>query len=931
MAPLNHRFLSRRLLPVGCLTAVLLLASLHVSGGLAPDERRDLLARIDSLHRARQVEPVEVLIEPLLAEARAATDSSLQMPLASKLGRLWASFGRPQQAEPLLAEAIELAGALRDTLALCDALRWYGYAVEQLGRGDEAEDAYRRILSMATARDDRYHEAWARVGLGYQAHRVGRIASAIEDYRRAADLFRELESSQAEIWALNGQGTALQASGRFDEAVATYRRVSEVARQIPYHAAEALAENNLGTVEFARGDPGVALAHFERANELQRLLDQTKDAVTSGTNIGICLLQLGRTAEAAEHLQVLLAESEAGGLRSLLPHVLIQLAAVERYRGRYRQAMVRYRAVQALEPAAVALKSRVEALIGVSDCLAALDSTAAALAVLEERTGWGEGRLSAGEQMAFDQTLGQRYLETGRPDLALLLLASVAETARSEGLLMQLLEALAWQARCLRATGRPDGALACLQEAAAVWESARERPLDAEWREQRGAAGRMIYTQLAGLLARGTDGETTPEGVREAFEVVQIFKARTLAERLSRDTRTDDRAASVTSPPSLEEFRTRVLRPDEVFLDAYMGPEESVVFLMTTTDCRVVFLPAAPDLAPRLRLLHELMARPPRTGDDGDTALEAGRQIGRSLAGGPLPDGCRRILFCPDGALNLLPAGCLAPDAEDDRITTCRVPSAAILSAQRGGNSEAGDGPAGVLALAGSRTPGGEPMPGAVSEVRRLSRRYRDVTVRVDSDPDRPLTPDDLSGHAVLHLATHARLDDQRPWSSEIVFNPDDPDGRLRAAEIGALRLDARLAVLSACETGSGRVLSGEGVLGLSSAFLGAGVPAVVASLWPVEDAATARLMDRFYRELAGGRSVATALEEARAALRADEATAHPFYWAGFVVIGDGSVDVGLEERLAVEALPRGAAAGGLALVGLVLALVLLRRRRRRA
>jgi len=132
---------------------------------------------------------------------------------------------------------------------------------------------------------------------------------------------------------------------------------------------------------------------------------------------------------------------------------------------------------------------------------------------------------------------------------------------------------------------------------------------------------------------------------------------------------------------------------------------------------------------------------------------------------------------------------------------------------------------------------------------------------------------------------------------------------------------------LSACETGSGRILSGEGVLGLSSAFLVAGVPVVVASLWPVDDGATAALMKEFYAELSAGRDVATALAKAQEVIKKNPATAHPFYWAGFVVVGDGTITVELEVRGPRETL------GGFLMAAAVsvIIFIILRRRLRPA
>jgi hypothetical protein len=86
-------------------------------------------------------------------------------------------------------------------------------------------------------------------------------------------------------------------------------------------------------------------------------------------------------------------------------------------------------------------------------------------------------------------------------------------------------------------------------------------------------------------------------------------------------------------------------------------------------------------------------------------------------------------------------------------------------------------------------------------------------------------------------------------------------------------------------------------VLGLTSAFLSAGVSSVVATLWPVDDVVTADLMDAFYTGLADGKTVASALRGAQLRIRADKKTRHPFYWAGFVVVGDGDVSVLIERQ----------------------------------
>jgi CHAT domain-containing protein len=148
-----------------------------------------------------------------------------------------------------------------------------------------------------------------------------------------------------------------------------------------------------------------------------------------------------------------------------------------------------------------------------------------------------------------------------------------------------------------------------------------------------------------------------------------------------------------------------------------------------------------------------------------------------------------------------------------------------------------------------------------------------------------------------LHFACHATLEDQFPLNSCLLLlgkgnGGTAEDGELRAWEIlEEIRTPARLVVLSACETGLGREVPGEGLMGLVRAFHASGAPSVVASLWRVEDAATAAIMKAFYGNLAEGRPPAEALRRAQADLRGGSATGRPlppYYWAAFQVYGRG-------------------------------------------
>jgi CHAT domain-containing protein len=251
-------------------------------------------------------------------------------------------------------------------------------------------------------------------------------------------------------------------------------------------------------------------------------------------------------------------------------------------------------------------------------------------------------------------------------------------------------------------------------------------------------------------------------------------------------------------------------------------------------------------------------------------------------------EGKRRLVLVPHAELHYLPFAALLDGGTPPRFLVERfelavTPSASVWLAL-------GDRPArrgrGVLAFA----PQPDRLPASHREVAAIPEIGGDA-VRVLGGP--AATEDAFRREAgtqrVLHLATYGVLNKPNPLFSYVEFADDGGhDGRLEVHEVLGLELAADLVVLSACQTGLGSgtladVPAGDDWVGLTRAFLHAGAAHVVATLWPVEDDATAALMQRFYREMAAGAEPARALALAQRALLVERAMTHPFYWAGFV------------------------------------------------
>jgi CHAT domain-containing protein len=149
-----------------------------------------------------------------------------------------------------------------------------------------------------------------------------------------------------------------------------------------------------------------------------------------------------------------------------------------------------------------------------------------------------------------------------------------------------------------------------------------------------------------------------------------------------------------------------------------------------------------------------------------------------------------------------------------------------------------------------------------------------------------------IGAYRDIHVATHTFLNLQYPEQSGLMLSLVDRKGRpqegfVRVGDIYALKLSADLIVLSSCDSGLGRDLSSEGIIGLPRAFLRAGARSVVATLWKVDDAATADFMKKFYSHFSRGETPASALRKAQLQMQRQTNWSEPYYWAAFVIQGD--------------------------------------------
>ena len=368
---------------------------------------------------------------------------------------------------------------------------------------------------------------------------------------------------------------------------------------------------------------------------------------------------------------------------------------------------------------------------------------------------------------------------------------------------------------------------------------------------------------------------------------------------------------------SLQEAQNELI-DDETACYAYLlAKENSYGFAITRKDIKIFPLPGKKEIQ---KLVQEhLMAVTDVTNQD----FSLGHKLYEALIRPGLSGRTRRLIIVPDDVLYFLPFETLLrkEEGKDWLIRDYTIAYAPSLSSLRElvarkradghkatkdilavGDPSFGTNEAEPAAGGGSGLLEDSGSPAEVrffrlkfsgQEIEKISALFkpgrRDILLRDKASEDN-FKQQDLADYRIIHFATHAFIDDKKPARSAVVLSLDqDPkeDGFLQMREVFNLKLRADLVALSACQTGLGQLIRGEGIEGLSRAFFYAGASSVLLSLWAVNDQASYQLLERFYVHLRSANPVMDSLRQAKLEMIDSGVLAHPYYWAGFVVAGN--------------------------------------------
>ncbi|CAM2069519.1 CHAT domain-containing protein [Sulfidibacter corallicola] len=826
---------------------------------------------------------VELLTAALARREEMGTPFELAQTL-NNLGLAYLGLGQPRRAAPLLHRALPLweeGGHERETAFTLNCL---GGAFDQLDQPEQALDYYGRAREMLLPRDDKdslFARALVANNIGVIHNYLGDALRASGALEEALRLWRRLDTVDGEAQTLVNLGWARRLAGETEAERELYRRALTLARERGSLREEAFAQHNLGMADLERGRLDRARSGLQAALELRERQGDARGAAWSR-------FALAEVAERQEdHPAARRFRTEAAQAAAHIGDVNLQ--------------------VQVATAAAQAARGQghwLEATDRISEAVTWLEGQRQKVKNFDFRASYLASRMDTFATY-IDILMDRHRLEPEAGHAAAAL--EVAERARARGLLDLLHDAAAdyWLG--------PDPALVARREALLAELNTTER-------------------RLRRLAQR-------PEKNREEIEGLEGKRADLKADYASVERRIRESGLRFEHPEAFQPLSLAEIRkaaPERgALVQIWSGSERGYLWTVTRDALDVRELPDRARLDALAKSVLDAWSDP-----SGARTPEAAQTLADLLfAPETLDAATRRLAVVADGALQFVPLQALpvpkrlrtSPDASRivDRVDLVNLPSFSTLALLpedswpdraddlslavyadpvfSADDPRWGDAPpasAGELQVAATepavprtratiadRLDRQARLPATAAEAAAVAALFpkADRVVRLGFEARRDrIVGGDLAKRDLVHLATHGVLDGTHPERSGLVLSRYAEDGSRIPALLGLydiydLELRAQLVVLSACQTAFGKEVRGEGVLGLTRGFLSAGSPRVVASLWQVEDRATAVLMSQFYEELARGDvTPVTALRSAQAELRRDPRFAHPFYWAGF-------------------------------------------------
>jgi tetratricopeptide (TPR) repeat protein len=844
---------------------------------------------LDQYDRALQYHQQALAIHRELKDRRGEAND------LNNLGSVYRHLSQYDRALEHHQQALAIFREIKDRRGEAQALSQLGLISWFLGQYDRALEYNQQALDIFRETKDRRGEGHTLGNLGVEYYRLGQSQQAIEYHRQALAIAREIKDRRNQTNELINLGEVYHDIGQYQEALQCYRQALELARKLKSRRSQGQALTDMGLAYYDLGQYKKSLECHQKSLAIHR---ETKDRVDQGTDLvslGLVFDNLGQPDQARKALQEALKLCQEVGNPENLWRAQRGLGKVEAHQASYDQAIKHYRqALDTIEGMRAGLGSKESKSTYMKNKLFVYDELIELLRSLHEKDptkGYDRQALEI-----FERKQGRLFLEEMGQSGARNFAGLPEEVKNRETELENRLDKL---------------------QAALVKE--RSQPQHNQERLQ------TLETQL--------------QQAREAFQTLKVEIQTKYP---------DYYALKYPQPAKLAELQTQVLKPGEVMLVYGVLTDKTCLWVIGKEVFQLHTLPIGEkDLGRKVSAYRRLVlkaveetAKAPGPGASARKELDQLRQelysllfpapVAAALAPGNI------LYVIPTGPLYYLPFESLARQApgkpphylvEDYAIAY--LSSASLLKTLREAQARKQTQPAyPLLAFANPRYETGSGTPPGDKSLRGLqTRAYREIAggkfeelpeteeearairdlLKAPAKSHPLLVKEAASRSAIFSLNKDAKLSAYRylvfachgilPGEVDRVLQPalvlahPEKLGYLTMGDVFGLKLNADLVSLSACNTGRGSEVKGEGVVGLTRAFMYAGTPAVAVTLWSVESQSAKELNVGMYRYLSKKPGRAAALRQIKLALlrgEKGEQYRDPFFWAPLVVFGDG-------------------------------------------
>lgn len=858
-------------------------------------------------------------------EARALNEAGSTCQEAGHLEEAIADYRR----------ALERAGQGQDRKQRGDILNNLGLLLGEVGQGQEGVTWLQQALEIAREREDQAAQANILGNLGLTYERLFERQKALDHYQQALSLASSAPVT-VQVAIHNNLGSFQEDLGDWDAALEQYTRSLALHESLGDKRRMAGTLNNLGILHSRMGRHEPSRESFEKALALAREADDLKVRVHAAHNLGVLYRKTGRLAEAISSWRQV--ESLADGHPELEQVARFARASVQLGEERLDEASAtlkegldrsRERGDRTWEAYQEIALSEVERKRG--NLTSALLHAEAGVDIIESL----RGRVVDPDLRALFLASNQSYYER-----QLDILMELHRQRPGEG----------FDARAMRVSeqARARGLLDLLGEAGADIRQGVDPALLERERQAREMVGNLDQEHMD-LVLQGAAPARIEEAEKRRAEAVDAY-GRIESEVRARSRAYE--ALTQPRPLDHLEIQSQVLGERTLLLEYALGEEHSYLWAITPDDLRSFVLPprreierVARELYDALTARNEITERAVVAAADSQTE-DAGRRLSEMILG-PVESllGDNVLLVVPDGVLQYVPFAALprpsSPQAPGSpvgspageriiaRNQVVSLPSASTLAVLRSQIAGRPPAPKTLAVLADPVFPGDRRIGQAVKALAvpkhrglpprgagragqlqlaplPFSGEEAEGILALVEDPGQKLAAlgfdasyaravsGELAQYRIVHFATHGLIDNEQPELSKLALSQFDERGRpreesfLRLADIYNLELNADLVVLSACQTALGQEVRREGLIGLTRGFMYAGAARVLASLWSVDDSATAKLMKIFYKHLLdNGHSAPDALRRAQLEMAGNPKYSSPYYWAGFSLQGE--------------------------------------------